>query len=453
MYVGSLDEPNTRKLMEDGASPRYADGYLFYSRGTTLFARQFDAERLQFSGDEIHITDGAEDVSVSDNGAIVYRSTGPILSTLTWLDRNGHRTATLGDAGPYDQVVLSPRGRRATLVRLDTRDLWDVNLATGIFSRFTTDPAFDTDPSWAPDERALAFTSFRTGRATVFVKDLDTGKEEQLVRLDEAAAVDQWTPDGRFVVFRTFGKAVYTVPLNGDRKPLMLIDTPYVEDEVARLPRRPMGFVQLGRVGALGGVCRRISGVYVEATNIKRRRRTATVVRRWTRTFLYRPGRLDDEGAGDDRNRVHGERPGGAICIENRANLRRSQVRGQRRWSTLFSSGGIRYRQKFHLLDQLAQPRSGGRASTVGFIRTSRRVSNASYLRTSCWGCHLNAAGWPPVLFLRRPPRVRDSGCDQIINNGATFATPVEAAEPELGRWLRGATATSDSRRQYTTTE
>ena len=81
-------------------------------------------------------------------------------STLTWLDRNGRRTATLGDAGPYDQVVLSPRGRRATLVRLDTKDLWDVNLATGIFSRFTTDPAFDTDPSWAPDERALAFTSF-----------------------------------------------------------------------------------------------------------------------------------------------------------------------------------------------------------------------------------------------------------------------------------------------------
>ena len=232
IYVASLDEPNTRKLMEDGSSPRYADGYLFYSRGTTLFARQFDPERLRFSGGEIHVTDGAEHVSVSDTGSIVYRPTGPVLSTLTWLDRNGRRTATLGDPGPYDQVVLSPRGRRATLVRLDTKDLWDVNLATGIFSRFTTDPAFDTDPSWAPDERALAFTSFRTGRAAVFVKDLDTGKEEQLVRLDEEAAVDQWTPDGRFIVFRTFGKAVYAVPLSGDRKPQMLIDTPYVEDEV-----------------------------------------------------------------------------------------------------------------------------------------------------------------------------------------------------------------------------
>ena len=60
IYVASLDEPNTRKLMEDGSSPRYAAGYLFYSRGTTLFARPFDPERLRFSGGEIHVTDGAE---------------------------------------------------------------------------------------------------------------------------------------------------------------------------------------------------------------------------------------------------------------------------------------------------------------------------------------------------------------------------------------------------------
>ena len=232
IYVASLDEPNTRRLMEDGGSPGYADGYLFYSRGTTLFARPFDPERLRFSGSEIHVTDGAGDVSVSNNGSIVYRATGPMLSTLTWLDRNGRRSAILAESGAYDQVVLSPRGRRATLVRLDTGDLWDVNLATGIFSRFTSHPSFDTDPSWSPDERAVAFTSFRTGRAAVFVKDLDTGKEEQLVKLDEETAVDQWTPDGRFIIFRTFGKAVYAVGLSGDRKPQMLVDTPYVEDEV-----------------------------------------------------------------------------------------------------------------------------------------------------------------------------------------------------------------------------
>ena len=67
---------------------------------------------------------------------------------------------------------------------------------------------------------------------TVFVKDLVSGKEEPLVPFDQPAALDQWTPDGRFVIFRTHGKAVYAMPLGGDRTARMLADTPYGEDEV-----------------------------------------------------------------------------------------------------------------------------------------------------------------------------------------------------------------------------
>jgi Tol biopolymer transport system component len=33
------------------------------------------------------------------------------------------------------------------------------------------------------------------------------------------------------LVVRTFGKAVYAVPLNGDRKPILLADTPFAEDQ------------------------------------------------------------------------------------------------------------------------------------------------------------------------------------------------------------------------------
>jgi Tol biopolymer transport system component len=45
-------------------------------------------------------------------------------------------------------------------------------------------------------------------------------------------SLDQWTPDGRFIIFRTFGKAVYAMPLSGERTPRLLVDTPYTEDEV-----------------------------------------------------------------------------------------------------------------------------------------------------------------------------------------------------------------------------
>ena len=174
VYLASLDSSQVRRILEDGGPATFAAGHLFYSRGMSLFARSFDSGRLAFSGAELQVTDRASYVSVSNDGTVVFKPTGPLPSALTWFDRNGRRGGRVGDPGPYDQLVLSPRGRRATVVRLDAdgnSDLWDVDLANGIFSRLTTHPAIDTDPSWAPDERTLAFTSFRAGRAAIFTKD------------------------------------------------------------------------------------------------------------------------------------------------------------------------------------------------------------------------------------------------------------------------------------------
>ena len=164
LYVASLDAPGTRKIMDDGASARYAAGHVFYSRGAGLFARPFDPERLEVSGAEVQVAERAGVASFPCPTAArssTARKASP-LSRLTWFDRSGRHTGTLGEPAPYGQVVLSPRGRRATVVRFDAQgngDLWDVDLASGIFSRLTTDPADDTDPSWSPDERALAFIS------------------------------------------------------------------------------------------------------------------------------------------------------------------------------------------------------------------------------------------------------------------------------------------------------
>jgi hypothetical protein len=52
VYVASLDAPGMRKVMDDGAPAAYAAGHLFYSRGTGVFARPFNPERLEFSGAE-----------------------------------------------------------------------------------------------------------------------------------------------------------------------------------------------------------------------------------------------------------------------------------------------------------------------------------------------------------------------------------------------------------------
>jgi serine/threonine-protein kinase len=240
LYVASLDSMGMQRVMEDGSAAVYAAGHLLFLRNASLFVRPFDPARLTFTGPEWLLAPRAAFFSVSDNGMVVYRPDRTVGSRLAWFDRRGRRTDALAEPGPYTQVVLSPGGRRAMLVRRDTRgtqtlgnsDLWEVDLTSGILSRVTSDPAPDTDPSWSPDERHVAYSSRRLGPMGVFVKDLNSGAEQPLVQWKEPILVDQWTPDGRFIIFRRSGFTVWAMPLGSNAKPIKLFDTPYVKDEV-----------------------------------------------------------------------------------------------------------------------------------------------------------------------------------------------------------------------------
>jgi Tol biopolymer transport system component len=190
----------------------------------------------------------------------VYRPGGGSPANLVRFGRDGRRAGPVGEPAHYQQIVLSPSGRRAAAQRVDTdtgnADLWVVDLETAIASRMTHDPAMDGDPVWAPDERSLAFTSFRAGAGTAWLWDFVSGKESPLfqltgpptarpsvvpeeggppslapARIPEGIAVDDWTRDGRFLVVRTLGRALFAVPMTGERTARMLADTPFVEDQ------------------------------------------------------------------------------------------------------------------------------------------------------------------------------------------------------------------------------
>jgi serine/threonine protein kinase/Tol biopolymer transport system component len=239
-YAGSLDRPGTLKLLNTGTGadrPVYAGGRLFFHQGTTLVARPFDARRLEFTGATVPLADSSSFFSVSAGGVVVYLSESAGMTQLTWFDREGKRTGTVGDPGYIQGISLAPSGRRAAVFRDTGRnvDLWTVDLTTGIVSRLTSDPADDTDPAWSPDERSIAFTSTRAGAWGVYVKTLVDGKEEPLTSGDPMV-VDTWTPDGQSVIVRTMGRAVYAASVHGDHTPRLLVDTPYTEDELHLSP-------------------------------------------------------------------------------------------------------------------------------------------------------------------------------------------------------------------------
>jgi Tol biopolymer transport system component len=138
-------------------------------------------------------------------------------------------------------VDLSPRGTRAVLVRggpwPDDRDLWLVELASGASSKLTSRPGLESSPVWSPDERRIAYHSPGAGGIVApFVRDLDTGHDEQQFRVNEGMTVEDWTPDGRSLVLRNYGLAVFTVALTDPRKLELLASTPYTEDQLQVSP-------------------------------------------------------------------------------------------------------------------------------------------------------------------------------------------------------------------------
>jgi eukaryotic-like serine/threonine-protein kinase len=263
VYAASIDGGPPKAVLRSFTAVSYtAEGYLLFHRQQNLMAQPFDTTSLELRGTAVNVADSVAGgaFSASDEGTLAYRPGAGSEMALVWIDREGRRLGQAGAPAQYQQVTLSPSGRQAAVQRVDAEtgnpDIWVVELATGIASRLTLDPAMDGDPVWAPDERGIAFTSFRTGKGSAFFWDLVSGKERELIdlsaptaagtsgptqslapaRIPEGIAVDDWTADGRWLIVRTFGKAIYAVPLHGDRTPKLLADTSYVEDQTQVSP-------------------------------------------------------------------------------------------------------------------------------------------------------------------------------------------------------------------------
>jgi serine/threonine protein kinase len=247
VYVASLDSKDTRQLVAAPVSGLYAPpGWLLFMRNETLMAQLFDANELRLSGEPISIAErvsfngglGRGSFSVSENGVLVYRGGGSQVNQPLWFDRTGKQLGSLGEAALYFTLWLSPDGKRAAADRMDsqtgTQDIWLFDLLRGIPSRFTTDPANDWFPLWSPDGNSSVFSSNREGVTNLFLKNASgVGDEEVLLKSDENKTADDWSADGKFIVYdsrNTQNKAdLWILPMEGDRKPFPFLQTVFNE--------------------------------------------------------------------------------------------------------------------------------------------------------------------------------------------------------------------------------
>jgi Tol biopolymer transport system component/tRNA A-37 threonylcarbamoyl transferase component Bud32 len=244
IYARSLDTKETRFVISADGNVSYTPpGFLTYGRGATLFAQPFDVNKLRVTGEPFPVAEQVGAMrfgpglvySISQNGVLVYRGAGSGDVQLAWYNRDGKRMGAIGQPGPYGIIVPSPDEKRLAMERFDpqlrTNDLWILELASGIFSRLTFNPADDTDPVWSPDGRELVFSSTRKAAIDLYRKVVGGGDEELLFASAEPKYPKFWMKDGRSILFiNEQGKIFYELPLTGERKPVVLTKSEFDQD-------------------------------------------------------------------------------------------------------------------------------------------------------------------------------------------------------------------------------
>ena len=128
-----------------------------------------------------------------DGRVLAYRRDGNASSGLYWFDREGVRLGSVGPAGTYAGLRLSPDGTRAALnlsdERTGSRDIWILDLDREISMRFTFHPATDWRPVWSHD-----------GSNKIFRKSATSTSDAELVfAMSGEIAPSDTSPDGKWL--------------------------------------------------------------------------------------------------------------------------------------------------------------------------------------------------------------------------------------------------------------
>jgi eukaryotic-like serine/threonine-protein kinase len=249
-YTGALDSKEEKSLTAGSSAVFFPPSWLLYVRGSTLVAHPFDPANQSLSGDPIPIADqvavsgqNGGEFSVSRN-VLAYRRELPLQpNELTWFDRQGKRLGTVGEQAVYTNPALSPDGKRLAVARLDpatnTREIWVLDLARGVSSRFTFDKLDKTNPVWSPDGSRIAFSSARLGPAhrAIYWKAAGGAAAEELL-LEDAGnnAVEDWSPDGKLLLFNERSHDIDALPVSGDRKPYPVLKAAFAQDHARLSP-------------------------------------------------------------------------------------------------------------------------------------------------------------------------------------------------------------------------
>jgi Tol biopolymer transport system component len=182
----------------------------------------FDQETMSVTGEPRVVAEGIRlarsstvDLAVSENGTLLY-TLGPIPGKLelVWVARDGKVQPVDPDwQGLFYDPSVSPDGTRLAVSVLpdvtydkvaQTNNIWIKRLDRGPNVKLTLEEKADRYAAWTPDGKSVTFSSNASGSFDLWTKRAD-GSAQAVLQLHETRGAFSpcWSPDGKWLVFRT----------------------------------------------------------------------------------------------------------------------------------------------------------------------------------------------------------------------------------------------------------
>jgi dipeptidyl aminopeptidase/acylaminoacyl peptidase len=219
--LASLDTKDVRRLFHSDSAAVFADpGYLLFARDNALFAWKFDPQGLKLVGEPAPVVEqvryGTEDnlLSVSAAGNRLAYLPWYERRRLVWVDRKGRELGTLGEVGEYEDVRISPDGRKVAVALRDpshgqNEDVWVLDAVRGTASRITSERTDEFAPAWFPDGERLVYVSDHLGFYDLYERPAAGGAETVLVQTKEDKLRPSVSPDGGHLLYSASVGAIF----------------------------------------------------------------------------------------------------------------------------------------------------------------------------------------------------------------------------------------------------
>jgi len=199
----SLKDGARRTLVQGGYFGRYipsngSTGHLVYIHQGGLLAVKFDPARLEVQSNPVPILDDVASNSTTAGGHFDFSQA--LSGTGIFGYRNGHPSGAISQP----------------LVRLDS---------SGNTKPFTK-PGVYNSPRFSPDGRQLALSVTGSTGTDLFVYDFQKDTMSARTFTGQDNTVPVWTPDGRFIIFRSTRpkEGLYAIRSDGSGEPQLLLE-------------------------------------------------------------------------------------------------------------------------------------------------------------------------------------------------------------------------------------